>query len=35
MQYRVFVVIAFGAASEADVDGLLKATEINLKGKIQ
>jgi hypothetical protein len=35
MQYRVFVVIAFGAASEADADGLLKATEINLKGKVQ
>ncbi len=35
MQYRVFVIIAFGAPSEADADGLLKATEINLKGKIQ
>ena len=35
MQHGVFVVIAFGTASEADADGLLKATEINLKGKIQ
>ena len=34
-QYREFVAIVFGAASEADADSLLKVTEINLKGKIQ
>lgn len=33
--YKEFVALVFGAASEADADSLLKAAEINLKGKIQ
>jgi hypothetical protein len=33
MQDGVFVAVAFGAASEADAENLLKATETNLKGK--
>ncbi len=34
VQYRDFVAIVFGAGSEAYADGLLKAAENNLKGKI-
>jgi len=34
MQYKDFVVIVFGAGSEAGADGLLKAAENNVKGKI-
>jgi hypothetical protein len=33
MYYKEFVAVVFGAASEADAEGLLKATETNLKGK--
>jgi hypothetical protein len=34
-QYGEFVAVAFGAGSEAAAAGLLKATEINVKGKAQ